>query len=203
MPGPPLPERLEGDGVALRLLRESDWPLEQQLSRDADVVRWTTFEADLDEEAARDRVRRGVGIAAAGTGQRWVIEIGGEAHGTVGLAVTGTVGVELYYALLPGSRGQGLVTRAVGLVVRAARTAGYRTIVLSTFPDNTASRATAARCGFVETGVRTITIKDRPQELLVWTLPDEPGARPPFRSRSPATPARRTPAGRWRARPRR
>lgn len=155
----------------MRLLRESDWALEQALSRDPDAVRWTTIEADLDEEQARERVRRRVEHAVAGTGQRWVIETGGEPHGTVGLAVTGTVSIELYYGLLPASRGKGLATRSVGLVVAAARTAGYPSIVLSTFPDNTASRATAARCGFVETGRRTVGIKGVPRTLLVWTLP--------------------------------
>lgn len=170
MAGPPLPARLDGDGITLRPLRESDWPLEQALSRDADAVRWTTIEADLDEEQARERVRRRVDHAAAGTGQRWVIETGGEPHGTVGVAVTGVGSVELFYGLLPESRGRGLVTRSVGLVVAAARAAGYPTIVLSTFPDNTASQATAARCGFVETGKRTIGIKGVPQVLLVWTL---------------------------------
>lgn len=173
MPGPPLPARLEGEGITLRLLRESDWPLEQSLSRDPDAVRWTTIEADLDDEQARERVRRRVERAATGAGQRWVIEAGGEPHGTVGLAVTGTVAVELFYGLLPASRGRGLVTRAVGLVVAAARAAGYTTVALSTFPDNTASRATAARCGFVATGTRTISIKGAPQELIVWTLPDQ------------------------------
>lgn len=171
MAGPPLPARLEGDGVTLRLLRESDWPLEQELSRDPDAVRWTTIEADLDEHRARERVRGRVEGADAGTGQRWVIETGGEPHGTVGLAVTGAGTVELFYGLVPASRGRGLVTRSVGVVVAAARTAGYPTIVLSTFPGNTASRATAARCGFVETGRRTVGIKGVPHTLLVWTLP--------------------------------
>jgi RimJ/RimL family protein N-acetyltransferase len=172
MAGPPLPARLEGDGITLRLLHESDWPLEQALSRDPDAVRWTSIEPDLDEDRARERVRRRIERAAAGTGQRWVIETDGEPHGTIGLAVTGTTSVELFYGLLPASRGRGLVTRSVGLVVAAARAAGYRAIVLSTFPDNAPSRATAARCGFVETGTRTIAIKGAPQRLLVWTLPD-------------------------------
>lgn len=172
MAGPPLPAQLDGDGITLRLLRESDWPLEQALSRDPDAVRWTTIEADLDEDAARERVRQRVEHAAAGTGRRWVIETGGEPHGTIGVAVTGTTSIELFYGLLPESRGRGLVTRSVGLVVAAARAAGFRAILLSTFPDNAAGRATAARCGFVETGFRTIGIEGAPQRLLVWTLPD-------------------------------
>lgn len=176
MAGPPLPARLEGDGITLRLLRESDWPLEQSLSRDPDAVRWTTIEADLDEDRARERVRRRVAHAADGTGQRWVIETDGVPHGTVGVAVTGVGILELFYGLLPPSRGRGLATRSVALVVAAARAAGYPTIVLSTFPDNAASRATAARCGFVETGKRTIGIKGVPQVLLVFALPRDQDA---------------------------
>ena len=176
MAGPPLPARLEGDGITLRLLREADWPLEQAMSRDADAVRWTSIDADLDEEQARERVRRRVVRAVTGTGQRWVIESRGEPHGTVGLAVTGVRSVEVFYSLLPASRGKGLATRAVGLVIAAARAAGYPTIVLATFPDNAASRATATRCGFVETGTRTISVKGVPQELVVWTLPADQDA---------------------------
>ena len=51
----------------MRLLRESDWALEQALSRDPDAVRWTTIEADLDEEqAGHVRVGRKLPLALDG-----------------------------------------------------------------------------------------------------------------------------------------
>ena len=117
-----LPDRLvlPLPGTRLRALREDDWPLDQALSRVADVPRWTYYPADLGVDdgprAGGAEPRRS---ALTGRGGRFVVEHAGAAVGTVGLVLR-VDGPSVYYAFLPAGRGMGLATEAV----RAADAAG-------------------------------------------------------------------------------
>jgi hypothetical protein len=54
----PLPSELIAGRRRLRALSDDDWTLEQAMSRDPEVVRWTLYPPDLSEESARQRVNR-------------------------------------------------------------------------------------------------------------------------------------------------
>jgi RimJ/RimL family protein N-acetyltransferase len=167
---PSLPDRLTDDRVVLRALTAADWQLEQALSRDPDVSRWTTVPADLDATMAQARIQRHLSQADDGAAGLWVIESDGIACGNAGLAITAPSAVEVFYSLLPEARGRGLATRAVQLMAGWALEAGYREIGLATFPDNQPSQRTACRAGFLETGTTERMIKGKHQVLITWQL---------------------------------
>ena len=104
LPAPP-PARLSDGVVVLRLLEERDWMLEQAMSQDGDIVRWTTVQPSLSEEQARERVNRAIGQHATNNLAIWVIERDGESQGTAGLFARPYGAVELFYALLAKARG--------------------------------------------------------------------------------------------------
>lgn len=108
--------------------------------------------------------------AVDGVAGLWVIESDGKACGNAGLVVTSPDAVEIFYALLPAARGHGLATRAARLLAGWARTAGYQTVALATFPDNSASQNTAARAGFVRVGTADRVIKGTSRTLFTWEL---------------------------------
>lgn len=74
------------------------------------------------------------------------------------------------YALLPDHRGQGLGKRALALLQQIAIADGLLTLTIITGQHNAASRAMAARCGFVCVG----PAREAPNELIVyqWHRPD-------------------------------
>lgn len=58
--------------------------------------------------------------------------------------------VELGYGLVPGARGAGLASEAVGLALRLARDAGATVAAADTEEENTASRRVLTTAGFLE-----------------------------------------------------
>lgn len=61
--------------------------------------------------------------------------------------------VEVGWHLHPWHQGQGLVTEAATAVLAAAAKAGIKQVIALTDPDNTASRAVAARLGMRDEGI--------------------------------------------------
>jgi RimJ/RimL family protein N-acetyltransferase len=152
----------------LRALAADDWRLDQALSRDPDVVRWTLHPADLGEEAARARVGRSRANAAAGRGRRYAIVLDGQAVGLAGIAAADDGDPEVFYALLPAGRRQGAATAAARALADWALNAGARRVLLLTIPGNTASEAVARRAGFAETGTEVRPHRGVPTEMTVW-----------------------------------
>jgi RimJ/RimL family protein N-acetyltransferase len=155
--------------VVLRLLEERDWMLERAMSQDGDIVRWTTVQPWLSEEQARERVNRAIGQHATNNLAVWVIERDGESQGTAGLFARPDGAVELFYALLAKARGAGAATRAARLVTGWAVKAGADKLVLTTFPENTASQHTARRAGFRPVGRERRAVKGTERDLLLWS----------------------------------
>ncbi len=164
-----LPRSFKDGEVVLRLLSNSDWPLEQALSNVADLVRWTSVSARLSEQEARERVQRSISRYRAGAGGRYVVERYGLACGTVGIGTAGDGPAEVGYALLPAARGAGVATRSIRLLVEWAVRVGIDEVALHTFPDNLASQRTASRCGFVLTGQTIRAVKGADTALLTWS----------------------------------
>lgn len=135
--------------VRLRAINIDDWALEYQLSRDPDVVMWTFYPSDMDEDQSRRRIAESQAGADAGLMKRYVIlDQAGHALGTCGIASLRTDVPEIFYALLPTARGRGAATEATKLLATWALTHGFSQVALETVEDNTASERVARRAGF-------------------------------------------------------
>jgi RimJ/RimL family protein N-acetyltransferase len=167
LPEAPPPELPTAVGE-LRALAVDDWRLDQALSRDPDVVRWTLHPGDLGEQAARARVERSRSNTAAGRGRRYAIVLAGQAVGLAGIAAADGGDPEVFYALLPAGRGQGAATAAARALTDWALNAGARRVVLLTILGNSASEAVARRAGFAETGTEVRPRRGVPTAMTVW-----------------------------------
>ncbi|WP_265520366.1 GNAT family N-acetyltransferase [Oerskovia flava] len=144
----------DAPGGGLRRLTSHDWPLEQALSRVADVPRWTYYPPDLSDDDARERVRVAVERDRAGITARYVVLLDGKPVGTAGVAARTPLAAEVFYALLPVGRGHGLATCAVVELATWGFGAGYHEVRLATVVGNEASEAVAARAGFRAVGTQ-------------------------------------------------
>jgi ribosomal-protein-alanine N-acetyltransferase len=159
-----LPE-LSDAVVALRPLRADDAvPYAAAFRADPDLGRLLGVEEDPDESAVRDRVQelRGVELAI-------------DVEGFVGAATLHALDWrhrrgELGFWLVPGARGRGLATRAVGLLVDWAFEAlDLLRVEMTTTRDNAAAATVAERLGFVREGMlRKRNIERGRRVDLVW-----------------------------------
>jgi RimJ/RimL family protein N-acetyltransferase len=135
-------------------MRADDWSLEQALSRVPDVPPWTYYPAELDLQAARDRITRSLALRADGRGARFVVEHGGAPVGTVGLELRTEV-PSVYYAFLPSGRGRGLATEAVRALAGWVLDRGAESVRASTLLGNVASERVLERAGFRRDGTES------------------------------------------------
>ena len=147
-PGSLPPDVLVGDGCYLRALSVTDWAIEQALSRDSDVVRWTYYPVELTEDESRHRIQDSLERTGVGLLRRYVVVEGGTPVGTCGIAGLDGDCPHIYYALLPGGRGRGIATSAARLLVEWALTSGYAVVSLETIQGNQASERVATKAGF-------------------------------------------------------
>jgi RimJ/RimL family protein N-acetyltransferase len=148
----PLPSELIAGRWRLRALSDDDWTLEQAMSRDPEVMRFTLYPPDLSEESARQRVNRTRQRADKRIAGRYAIVDGLVAVGTAGIVMTDTGDAEVFYALLPHGRHQGAATQAARALSEWALSAGAERVLLITIPGNSASEAVARRAGFIVDG---------------------------------------------------
>jgi RimJ/RimL family protein N-acetyltransferase len=142
-PDPPL-----SDGVVtLRPPDERDLDAIDQGIRDPDVVRWVGGpEGSAPEILALNRRRW---TAGSPTFAICEVDDGCVGHVWINLGATNAATGSVGYWLLPASRGRGLATRAVRLLVSwASRAMGLVEIRLVTESANERSRAVAQRSGF-------------------------------------------------------
>ena len=143
------PARLRAGDFTLRAIGGSDWALEAELSSDAEVVQWAFHPADMNEEAARDRIRHHEKRADEGATRRFVIlDADGSPVGTCGIGRLQEETPEVFYALLRCGRGRGAATQAVTSLVNWALLSGRRSIALVTIEGNQPSERVARRAGF-------------------------------------------------------
>ncbi|RHA37536.1 GNAT family N-acetyltransferase [Cellulomonas rhizosphaerae] len=146
------PDEIATAGEVMQAYVPADWPVEQALSRVADVPRWTFYPPDLSEPAARERVART--IARAGLAVRYVIRTAQGPVGMVGISGLDGSTPDVFYALLPGGRGRGVATRAVVALADWALDHGAEEVHVTTLVGNDASEAVARRAGFAVTEER-------------------------------------------------
>ena len=136
----------------LRELTVEDWPVEHDLSRRPDVVRWTYYPPDLDEEQARDRILAYLERAAQGVVRRFVVLDATTPLGTCGIGRLTNPVPDVFYALLPAARGRGAATLAVQAMCSLLADEGRTEVALETIVGNVSSERVAERAGFVRAG---------------------------------------------------
>ena len=141
--------------IVLRALREADVPFIVAACSDPETSRFTIA---LPFPYTEDDARAYVSAAADSwrAAERRPYAITDPASDTligaieVGLGVEGSIG----YWVAPGSRRQGVATRALTLLARWAVTeGGVERLELVTHPENRASQRVAEKAGFVREGV--------------------------------------------------
>ncbi|WP_369136944.1 GNAT family N-acetyltransferase [Modestobacter versicolor] len=163
------PETLVSEGVVLRAMTAADWALEQALSEDPTVIRWTTHPPHLTEEAARQRMAEVAERARARVGQRYAVcSPDGEALGMAALTVERSPEPAVGYALLPAGRGRGMAVAAVRLMTDWLLSVGHPCVRLGMLPDNEASARVAARAGYADLGVTTAPRPDGTLSSVRW-----------------------------------
>lgn len=132
----------------MRAVTDEDWLLEQQLSQDTEMVRWTSYPAAMTEAEARARVSRQLERARQGATQRYTIWEANTRVGTCGLGLVDEPSPQAMYALLPAVRGRGIATRTLKTLRDWAADHGRPAVTLVTVDGNAASAAVALRAGF-------------------------------------------------------
>ncbi len=165
-----LPDCLDAAPWQLRAITDADWPIEQALSGDPEVIRWTMYPPHMDGERSRERIGRARQRAKERISQRYVISQGaGCGVGTAGIAI-GTFDLpEVFYALLPQGRGRGAATVAAVALSDWALSLGLAPVLLFTMIGNTTSEAVAARAGFTCAGQDVLDHRGQPSVMRRWT----------------------------------
>ena len=163
------PGTLADDGVVLRAMTAEDWTLEQALSRDPEVIRWTTHPPHLDEATARQRMAEVADRARRWIGQRYAVSTpDGEAVGMAALTVERSPEPAVGYALLPAGRGRGMAAASVRLMTDWLLSVGHPCVRLGMLPDNAASAGVAARAGYRDLGVESSVRPDGSVAQVRW-----------------------------------
>ncbi|MCQ1987175.1 GNAT family N-acetyltransferase [Arthrobacter sp. zg-Y844] len=171
------PDTLQVGRFTLHILTAADWRLEQALSRDGDVIRWTLFPPDLSEDRARYRMSRAAEARGESLLARYSLREGKEVLGTAGISSTVDGTPELMYALLPSGRGRGAATAATRGLSDWALASGIPKVALRTIYGNSLSEAVARRAGFHP--VRTEQQRQRGAlvKMYYWTRAGSDGTR--------------------------
>jgi RimJ/RimL family protein N-acetyltransferase len=174
---PDIVPTLDDGVVTLRAMREGDLPAVVEQSRDPQTVRWTTVPTPYGpSEAAAffETVRTGWHDGSRST---WVVEHDGDFAGLVSLRPHGSGRVEIGLAAHPKQRGQGLMSRAVGLVCRHAFSDGAEVVLWHAQVGNFGSRKVAWRNGFRISGSLRASRERRGVLVDTWAgslVKDEP-----------------------------
>ncbi|MCQ2001142.1 GNAT family N-acetyltransferase [Arthrobacter zhaoxinii] len=170
MPLPtPTPDTLQAGRFTLHILTAADWRLEQALSRDDDVIRWTLFPPDLSDDRARYRMNRAAEARGESLLARYSLREGEEVLGTAGISSTRDGTPELMYALLPSGRGRGAATAATRGLSDWALGSGFPEVALRTIYGNSLSEAVARRAGFHPLRTERQRQRGALVKMLYWT----------------------------------
>lgn len=165
------PVALERGDLKLRALSRKDWALEQVMSRDPDVVRWTYYPVDMTEEKSRHRVQVSLERTRRGVERRYAICDGeGDPVGTCGIAGLDGDCPRIFYGVLPHARSRGIATGAARLLAEWALASGYATVSLETIEGNVASERVAGKVGFVPVDRYQADHQGEMAWLTRWTL---------------------------------
>ncbi|MCC3274443.1 MULTISPECIES: GNAT family N-acetyltransferase [unclassified Arthrobacter] len=165
----PTPDSLQAGRFILRILTPSDWRLEQELSMDDDVIRWTLFPPNLSDDRARMRMTRVAEARGESLIARYSVHDGSDVLGTAGISCSADGTPELMYALLPAGRGRGAATAATRGLSEWALANGSSKVALRTIAGNTVSEAVAQRAGFRAVRRERQRQRDTMVDMRYWT----------------------------------
>ncbi len=155
-----LPERLDGEVVALRRMRNGDAPaFAGAFLEDPDLGRLLGFDEDPTQEAVIERVAKAPVKATEGRAAEFSI-CAIEDEQFLGSMLLHSFAwehlrCEVGFWVLPKMRGQGFAADALSLVLSwVFDELGIERMELTTTPDNAPTRALAARLGFAEEGLQ-------------------------------------------------
>lgn len=170
-----LPDRLPGEGVALRPMREEDAAAyAEAYAQDPDLGRLLGVESDPDERWIRHRIARQRHLAGQGEGVELAIVLPSE-DAFLGSVILHSFAwqhrrCEVGFWLVAASRRRGLGTRAVGLAIGwAFRELELLRVEMTTTVDNGAAAALGRRLGFVREGLMRARNVERGERVdIVW-----------------------------------
>ena len=163
------PPELTTANARLVAFTDEHWTLEQSLSQDPDVTRWTYYPERLSDDQARERVRAAKARARSGRSQRYAITAGDARLGMAGIAALDAEVPEVVYALLPAARGRGVATEAATCLSGWLLDHGRPVVALITVEGNVASERVAARAGFILSETFRADHRGRDVLLRRWT----------------------------------
>jgi RimJ/RimL family protein N-acetyltransferase len=164
------PDVLEGEDCCLRALSLEDWALEQAMSRDPEVARWTYYPVDMTEQESRVRIQVTIERAGRGLVRRYaIVNREEEPVGTCGIGALDGDCPQISYAVLPQSRGRGIATSAARLLAQWALASGYATVSLETLDGNKASERVAGKAGFLPVERYQADHRGATASLTRWT----------------------------------
>jgi len=165
------PDVLEWEDGCLRALSVEDWALEQAMSRDPDVVKWTYYPVEMTEQESRHRIQDSLERTRRGLVRRYAI-VNGE-DDPVGTCAIGALDDDcprISYAVLPQGRNGGIATSAARLLAEWALASGYAIVSLETIEGNEASERVASKAGFVPVERYQADHRGETAWLTRWTL---------------------------------
>lgn len=139
------------DGVVtLRAHRSADVEPAFQMCQDPEMQRWTTIPVPYERQHAEQFVTGQIPAGwRDGSTRAWAIEYDGRYAGSVDLRDTQGGAGETGFAVAPWARGNGVMTRAVGLALGYAfDQLGWNRVTWRAFVGNWGSRRVAWKCGF-------------------------------------------------------
>ena len=170
-PGVMPPEVLEWEDCCLRALSVDDWALEQAMSRDPDVGKWTYYPVDMAEEESRHRIQHSLERTGRGVERRYaILNEENDPVGTCGIGALDGECPRIFYAMLPQSRNQGIATIAARILAEWALANGYATVSLETLEGNEASEHVASKAGFVPVERYQADHRGKTAWLTRWTM---------------------------------
>jgi RimJ/RimL family protein N-acetyltransferase len=167
---------LIGARVRLRPWRAGDVPAIHAACQDAEIQRWTTVPVPYGPADAEDFLAHRVPEARARGGLAYAVDDlddGTLAGSMTLLHVERGIG-EIGYWIAPWARRRGLGADALATLASGvfARALAHR-LELQIEPANHASRALAARAGFVEEGLlhRRVLLRGEPRDVVMYGRP--------------------------------
>ena len=138
------------DGVVtLRAHTAADVPRIVEQCRDPESVAWTTVPAPYDEGDAAEWIGESIPSGwSSGSTYCFAIEVEGRFAGAVDLRLRGGGEAEIGFGLHPDARGDGVMRRALGLLLDWGFEQGVAVVQWRAFTGNWSSRRTVWRLGF-------------------------------------------------------
>lgn len=163
------PELSDGPDLLLRSPVREDGPAIVAQCQDPVFRRWTAVPEPYAEADAHDFLSRVAHGWQSGAVATFAVEYQGRFAGSINLQMDGIGGAEIGYGLSPWARGQGLMTRAVRLMLAW----GFDELRLTSVHwkaqvGNWPSRRTATRCGFRVQGTVPGLLEHRGQRCDGW-----------------------------------